>query len=364
MSRYNRYPQWVRPVARRVGDYAGYIPAAAYKMMGEEVKYQSKKAIRSQASKGLSYMTGSKHNSKIKRVPVKSNRKLSKDVVSCKKSLRQLKHLADASLGTLRYRKWTNFHCKSEEMAQGVKLIDTCDATALEAIMANMLFFNPAAPATLVSADLTTGVYSKDVLIKYLTSTLEIRNNYQVESRIKVYLLEARGSTSSSATVAWDNGISDNPYDTSGSPTFVSRTQMTQYPTDYPIFNTLYKSKVLKDLVLQPGQSTKVKHTVKNIKYDTALLDKETEIYKKAYKSFSFLVVTQGTVSHDSSITGEVGIGESDVDIKQNMTAIVEYDAGINIDYVHLDNDTINSFSIGAVQSNRPESNNQGYARG
>lgn len=325
--------------------------------------YQAPRSMFEHIVGGPAKMSKRKFGKKKKGIRrVKTNTKLTKDVDVCKKAIKNLRQLSDASTGTMSYRRWTKLRTSSDEMEQGVNFFQCVNKTRLEACISKLLFFDPATSSTLKNVDLTSSSYSKDILIKYFQTSMELRNNYQVDCRVKVYLCEAKAATNIPAATAWTNGIADNAYDTSGSASVTDRTQVGQYPTDYESFNNQWKTKVLLDTVLKSGSSAKIKHSIKDMEYDPAHADTVTDEFQREFKSFGYLIVTQGTVSHDSSVVGEVGIGETNLDCDIHTTAKIQYDAGINVEYVVIDDEILGSFSTGAVQANKPVSDNQSFS--
>lgn len=283
----------------------------------------------------------------------KSNGTLSKDVSQLKAAVRDLRYSENATLGTLTFRSLNTYRILAPINSLASASYALASIATLESVLAQCKFFNPAVPGTLTTADVTSGTYQRNVLFKSQTNQLIIRNNYQSDCNIVVYLCIVKDDTDQTPLAAWDAGVIDGS-------NAADRNALNQYPSDYNVVKDLYSLKRVLKTTLAPGQSTKCSHTVNNVEYDPATADTHGLSYQKEYKANFFMVIIQGTISHDS-VADEQGFAAAGVDIEQRRTHIVSYDAGINISYNYLSTGP-DSFTNGAVQSHQPIPDNVGYS--
>lgn len=282
--------------------------------------------------------------------------KMGKKVCKIENQMRDLKFSENASLGTMIYRRASKSALTCGVGAQGVGIYTGNSKTHIETSLALLKYYNPATPGTLTTADFSTGSYQRQVLIKQNSSSLLLRNNYQQDAHVKVYLCVNKGSTSTSPLTAWAAGIADQ---TSNGPAG-DYTDQYQYLTDYQVVKDLYQVKKVLDTNLSPGQSAKVSHSVQDFEFDPSYVDVQTNDFQKVFKSWHFIVVLEGTLAHDTTLT-QYETSQAGLDILYQRKYVISYDAGVNIKFIYLDN-TQQSFTNGGVQSHQPVSDNIGYS--
>jgi len=279
----------------------------------------------------------------------------SSSVANNKKAIKQLKRQTDASTGTMTYRQLNTISLKSVEDLQASASQSMLATSSIETALANLKYYNPAVPGTLTTADASTGTYQRNILVDSATLSMNFQNNYQSNCHLTVYLCKVKDDTDSSPNTAWTNGIADGG-------NAVSVSSLNQYPSDYNLVKDLYSLKRLKKVVLKPGQSVVCSHTEKDINYDPSTVDSHNLVYQKEYKSFHFLYVIQGGVAHDSSLD-EQGYMPSGVDIEVKRQYKVIYNAGTNIDFIHLST-TVDAFTNTPLESHQPIPDNITYSVG
>ncbi|AXH78884.1 MAG: putative capsid protein [Circular genetic element sp.] len=292
--------------------------------------------------------------------PLKGRRQYSKKVKkggklsSIQRQLKILKQNDDATLGTMVYRDLKVGRLVHLQNVQNSIITGGFSTVDIEAAMAQLKFFNPAVPGTLTTANMSGIAFQNNVLIKAQTSKLLLRNNYQSDTHLKVYLCMCKDDTSQSPIDAWTASIPDGG-NASG------KDQINQFPTDYDLFNDLWRTKVVIDSVLSPGESISTSHTVNDVEYSTSTVDTHNTTYQSEYKNFQYLIVINGTIGHDSTVGSEEGYLPSGIDYSVHNTTKITYSAGVNISYIYLA-DTVDNFSNGGVQSHQPVPNNVGYS--
>lgn len=361
-----RYPYRYRAIAAAAKGTAfairnkGAIAAAAASMLASRMKRGGPihYGLSGEGYKGgAAPIKGKSYRKRGRRKPryTKSNTKLTKEVASLRKQVVDLKHSENASLGKLTYRKYRAQTMKCNANEQASSRFEVNRTTEMEGVLAQLLYYNPSAPATLVTADGTSGTYQKQFLFKSVYSKLLLRNNYQVDVEVIVYLAKPKVDTSINSSTALTNAIADDAGNVTAS------TQFGVFPNDFDTFRDLWTLKRVASKDLCPGQSTEVSHSEKDIFYDPALTDSHSLAYQKGFKNFGWFVLIRGTVGHDTAVLGEEGTMQCGVDIMQQDNFVVEYDAGVNLSYIYVDN-TLDTPTNGFVQSQKPVADNLAYS--
>lgn len=223
--------------------------------------------------------------------------------------------------------------------------------TILEASMGALRYYNPATNA-LVTNDPTTGTYNREMLVEVSTK-LMYANNFQVPVKVRVYICIPKEDTSIVPKTAVTNGLTDQ-----GNPTATSQLV---YPTDSDEFKALYRSKLIINKTLQPGQSFSVNHHVKQFSYDISNKDEHNLAFQRKAGGHAYLTRLCGVLAHDS-VQDETGFSPYGIDYKHDMTFKFTYDAGQMLRDFSI-SDTSDTFTTAAIVSNKPVSDNQSYAR-
>lgn len=290
-----------------------------------------KNSIRSltSASKGgAAPLAGRKQKSKRKSKYCKGIKgKASKEICKLKNQMKDIKLSENASLGLKTFRGYESFTQKTS----GINITnptpyDGNSVPLMEAAIVSMKQLD-SSTNTIVTNNFNTGTFQRKVLFKSVTSQLVIRNNYQTDCDVKVYLCIPKSDTIHTPTSAWSQGISDQASGVSSTGTLY------QYPTDYQLFNDLFRTKVLLNKSLNPGETTKCSHSVNNIEFDPATIDVESENYQPRWKSFQWLVIVQPTLGHDVTNAGHLQCG---VDVLSKYIAKISYDAGANLNTIEI----------------------------
>lgn len=268
---------------------------------------------------------------KPRRKKRKPKGKTARKIKRCQTAIRSLKQSTDASLGTLTHRIRLTGRDSCVINGQGVFDVGAFGTSNMDVSLTKCKFFDPSNPGTLIEANAGDGTYQRNYLFKSITTSCLFRNNNQTDLKIKVYLCSAKDDTDQTPSAAYVAGVANGTNLTSVS-------SLSQYPTDYDIFNDLWKSKVVLNTTLSPGQSATASHTVNNVEYDPATEDTHSLEFQNEYKAYSFLVVIEGTLAHGQLSPSTVGLqsGTIDYDIKQ--TSIVQYQAGTNIKFTNVTN--------------------------
>lgn len=355
MSRYRSTPGYM---AR-----AGYGAAALYqhrRTLGTAWKlgkaaYKYAMSSKPKASTNDSPAVSLKARPTKRRKPRKRLTKRAKDIQQCKSAIKELRQSESASLGTMTYRNLKSGRCVALANQQGaVEQNDMSTTSSYEAVLSKCKYFDPSTPGTLITSDVSLGTYQRNFMFKSLTSKMQVRNNYQTDADVRVYLCSVKDDTNQSPLTAWTSAIPDGS-------NLSTTADLNQYPSDYNLVSDLWKMKLVVNTTLSPGQSAIASHTVKDVEIDAAVIDSHGLSYQREYKAFCWLIVTKGTISHDSAVASEQGFAPCGVDFVVANTYVVSYNAGININYIEGSN-SLSSFTNGAVQSHQPIPDNIAYS--
>lgn len=279
---------------------------------------------------------------------------LKKEVCLLSNKVKEMKHENDSSLAELTFRQFdkaryfTSVNLQASDTAVGIT------TGLMESALAQLKYFNPATNA-FVTASGISGTDQKTFHFKNIVSTIHLRNNYQQDVELVVYLCTPRSDTSIAPHTAWSNGIADDV----GNVTSIA--DYGSLPTDYETFKDLWVTKRVINKVLSPGESTKVSNAVDDIKYDPSFVDTHPFDYQKKYKSFSWLVILKGCPSHDTA-ANQVGVGQAGLDVIRKTTMKISYNAGQNFTYIYM----VKNFDTptnGFVQSQKPVADNIAYSQ-
>lgn len=217
----------------------------------------------------------------------------------------------------------------------------------IELVLANLKFFDPSNPGTLITSNVSTGTYARNIDIASLTQTLWLKNSNRSTVKYCVYLCTVKDDTAILPDQLWLNGIPSQS-------NLTTREQLGQYPTDYNVLNDLWHLKVACKGMLQAGEGVSCTHSVKDIEYDPATTDSHALTYQKEYKAFSFLVVIEGDLARDNALEEYTTINAA-LDLKYKSTYVIKYNAGANLHRTHVVNNMHSGFTNFGVQANKPE---------
>lgn len=224
--------------------------------------------------------------------------------------------------------------------------------TQMESAMANLRYYDPATPSTLVTANASTGTFARVIHFKSITGSLNVRNNYQTACRVRVYLCTPKADTSIDPTSYYSAGVADQVI--SG-----DVTSPMLYLTDIDMVNKAWNIKCLKNKILHAGSEVTVSHTVKDIDYDPSLVDTHSLTWQKKYKNFTFCIRVEGLLAHDTAVSGQQGLMASQVDLQYTNVFKMIYDAGTNLNDISYTDGRDTTFTNGAVISQQPVVDNQ-----
>lgn len=266
--------------------------------------------------------------------------------------VKYLQKLAESDMGTVVRRIRDTGRVLSSANSSSIGGAAPYTVTTLETAMNNLKVFDPAAPATLISVDFSQGTFQKEILFSKITSKMLVRNNYQVPAKVRLYLCTPKNDTSISPPTAFSQGLSDESAATTSDANI--------YPTDVEQFNDLWSIKESVAKELQPGQELSLSHSIKSFQYDTSFNDSHSLSYQKKYQSHYYMIRVEGILGHDTT-ADEQGILSAGVDYLLDRTFTLKYDAGADLKYIQL-TDNSDAFSNSGVVSMKPVSDNIAYS--
>ncbi len=219
---------------------------------------------------------------------------------------------------------------------------DVINAANIKTALANFRYFDPAAPATLVGADRSTGTYSRDIWVDQVHSKFHLVNNYTMPCKITLYRVSPKEATSLTPTQAMDQGLADQAAPANRSPS--------TYPTDSDLFNSIYRIDKSYKCWLQPGQHKKFTHATGGFQFNVSEFDSESASYQPRHKAFHWYVRIVGPITHSSSTQTEIGHQTVSVDMMHEIKYVFKYDAGVELnDFSLTDNSRVSAYTTGGV---------------
>lgn len=296
-------------------------------------------------SKTASGMKRRRRKRRTRTTTTKKVAKLTKNVRTLQKAMK-----SQRSELTYHYRLTDSVFSSVNQANYGDYIMNSL--TLYEQVLGKLQFFSPTGASALINADGASGTYQRDYHFKSVYASIECFNNYQVPANVTIYTVAVKSDNTILPSVALSNGLADV-----GNPSFNSPMI---HPTDSPQFNDLYA--ILKNTKkkVMPGQSLFASFGVKDVYYSPSTADSQTASYQARYKCFGFLVRTEGTYGHDSAAAQQAQLA-SGLDINVHRKFVVEYDSGIDLKTIYI-NDAAPSFTNGGLVSSKPVSDNIAYS--
>lgn len=290
----------------------------------------------------------------MKKQAIPYNRKLykPKPKTGLKKQVRDLsrKMKADQAYHTFKQRGSSTVACAVDE-ANHIEL-GSWNLTSIEASLANLRYYDPAAPGTLVTAAAGTGTYNRDVHISSVFHKILCRNNYQVPVEVTIYGCLVKHDTSQTPDTLYTAGVADQVISGDVNSPLLFPFEMTQVSDLWRSGKTMHK-------ILQPGQQMTCRVSSKAFDYQPATADVHNLAFQNKFRGFIWYVRVEGVLGHDQSVATEQTTLQGAVDILQERVVKITYDAGVNLnDFSILQNEDA-TFTNGGLVSNKPVADNQ-----
>lgn len=334
---------------------AGTVAAAAAALPH---MYNLGKAMYAYSRGQRTYNSTATSNKSTSSKPASKPRKpVYKRVKSLGKKVKQLTKIAEAEQGVHIHRVRSAFDesCASNgSIFRGNANFECNSQTQLEAVLAELRYYDPSNPGTLVQASGATGTFYKEFYFKRSYHKMTVTNNYQVPVVITLYSYRVRSDTSITPASAFSAGLTDV-----GNP---STTSLLVYPSDSKQLSDLWRVEKSKTVYLMPGKRTTIICSNKPFLYDPSLYDSHALSYQKIFKSSCFAIRVEGPVGHDTT-ADEQGQLAAGVDVCIDHTYEILYDAGAGIRFITVDTTGMNGFTNSGVISSMPVSDNIPYSK-
>lgn len=259
-------------------------------------------------------------------------KKAGKNIQAINKQIKDLRKAVNVDLSTHTYKRTdTPAYAQSLIGRCNHLLVDVNTVSKIETMIANLRFFNPSAPATLVTVDAGSGTYSRDYKITNIHSKLIFRNNYNVPAHVKVYLCKAKKDTATSPLTEYTSALTDSVITAS-----VDETSPLMYITDMERVKENWDISVEFDQVLPSGGQGEVSHNTGEFSYDPSDADTNTNAYQKKNKAFAWVIRLQGVLGHDTTSPNARTLLVSALDYYNTVKAVIKYDAGTQLDDYYI----------------------------
>lgn len=239
--------------------------------------------------------------------------------VSIKKRVRALERKTADIMSSLSYK---GVECKQLLTTVNTATYDEFainDAGYIESVLAQLRYYDPSTPGTIITAPGATGSYERKFSIKsYLSATM--KNNYQIPVDVKVYTYRCAADTGTSPTSWLDSCLADNASTTKASPLI--------FPTDANDMGDLWKLDGVKSYRLRPGATVTHGYGVPLVSYDPSEYDNHVFASQPDFKTSYIVIRLTGVVTHDSTTTTLVGLAPGGLDIIYKRVSNVRYNAG------------------------------------
>ncbi len=268
-------------------------------------------------------------------------------------AIRKLKVLTESNMGTYTGRLRNVTRLIANENTSGFQTTDINTISAIEAELSRLRYYDVTrSGSVLTNIQGATGSYQKEFLIEKVYGKLTIRNNYQAPLECRAAIYGPKGDTSINPKIALTAGLADI-----GNP---SATSALVYATDSEQLRDLWSVKSSKTSFLDPGEELIISYTTPSFQYDPSLADSHATTYQRGFHGLATLVRISGRPSHDTVEDQQGAVGVA-VDIWTDITTVIKYDAGADIKYLVV-NDNSDASTNFMVCSHKPVPDNVGYS--
>lgn len=249
---------------------------------------------------------------------------------SIPRRISRLEELTDNLMGTLVYKRRMKDQCESTINEMNVCHTDVISKTLVELALAQLRYYDPSTPGTLVNAAFGTGTQQKEVRFRDVKSFIKIRSNGHTPATVHLYLCVPKADTSITPIGAYTNGLADV-----GNP---SNIHPTLYFNDSPQFRDLWEVKKVKKFTIN-GNEIRWSYTHGCFIYDASYVDSHPfEYYTGQGAVWAYRI--EGPVSHGKTTALQVGAAKAMIDVIVDNVYTVDYNAGADLTYVVVSDDT------------------------
>lgn len=297
-------------VPRRPAPYSDYVRSAynTYRTYAPVVRYAGKTARqlynatgKPKTAKSTKSLRGSR------KVPLKTKvNKLVRDV----KAKTSTSTFIYGTAGTLR----------SSVATTNQVGVDFWTAANCQTAMSQLRYFNPSAPATLITGDPSAGTYDSNYRFRSGEFRMSCRNSYNVPVKVTIYCCTPRYKTSSTPTSLYASGLTDKNVSTNQASPLLKLKD-----SDDVTKNWVVKSRTK---LLKVGQTLTMVKRIKPFVFNPSDYDTDTTVYQKRWQAGQWVIHVQGVIGHDTAVSTEQTFTEAGIDYDATRRVVLEYDAG------------------------------------
>lgn len=272
---------------------------------------------------------------------------------SMKTRLAKLEKKVSETLSFMTYRLIGSGQVVAAANAAAFSSLTYNDSSSIEAILAQLKYYDPSTPGTLVVASGATGTYDRKFKVK-TKSALVLRNNCQIPIEVRVYTMRCVSDTSISATTNWDNCLTDSCN--------LAKENLCVYPSDAVGADRLWKMENCKIFKILPGKSRNWSIFLKEASYDPAVYDSTGLSYSHRWNTTQAVIRVRGVVAHDNTTTSTVAVAPAAVDFTEVKSYEVKYNSGGPKLVYTFGVNYLTTMAAGAVVSEAPIADNIAYS--
>jgi len=192
-----------------------------------------------------------------------------------------------------------------------------------EAAITNLKYFDPSNPGTLLTANGNTGTYQRNFNFVKGYAKINLRNNYEVPVRVRLYHLRCAEDTTINPQTRFTQGLADVG--------ITNANGINVYPTDSHEFMNSWPIVTSKMRTLTPGKTVSMIATFKDVHFNPADLDERNLTYQRGFKTQAFgirIVGVQGHAQVGDPSVDQHGSTQCGVDYELVSTLECKYDGG------------------------------------
>lgn len=300
------------------------------------VKRKTPSSKKSFAKKGVGKAKKA-YRARTYRTYARRKKSLRREIVSIKRTLR-----SDQARHTHRHRSASTIRLAG--VNQTIRTaFDACRAAELESAMANLRYYDPNFPSTLVTADASSGSYTRQIHFETSYARLYVRNNYQVPVKIKIWSCEPKNDTSIAPTTFFSDGLTDQTTSLGATSPMINFWDIDMVKDNWRAAKTFTYD-------LNPGKEVSCVWAGKPFDFDPSNYDTHSLAYQKKYRAHVWVIQVEGVIMHDTTAF-EYTTGLGGVDVLCDRKYVMTYDAGTNLNDFSGTNAASTSFTNGGVVS-------------
>lgn len=201
--------------------------------------------------------------------------------------------------------------------------------TTIANAIANIRYFNAAAPATADVANKDAATFSDRMTI-VTEGKIVLKNNYKQDVKVLLMVCCPRSDTTISPDTSRTNGLTDQQNPTAA--------HVMLYPQMSTQFQALWYVKKKSYKVLKPGELIEMRVPKQAFVFDPAEKDQHSFTYQKIWKSWVWYIRVEGAVVHDAATSSNIGQGYATVEGYYDTKFKLYYNGGASFNDYTVEN--------------------------